>query len=279
MTLAAPKDSCPKNFSCSEGTTYSLNQDVYIFLQDDVAQLLDFRQGQFYGLDPIGTLMISSVLEHGIEETVKSIAQSFGVTEEQVRSDLTQLLQNLAQKKLIIAQGKENNSFVQLLKDQKHKAAKRLNSIFLWLLKRISSIFHSLFNKELTPSRYTVELLLTLSWVSFRLLGWSRTISLWQHWHQQPEERDISDQKEVIAKVDHVVREAAAWKLFLPMVCKERALVGYHILRTFYSLSASLVVGVDHYPFQIHAWVECDDQIITDDTEHCEPFIPVVSYS
>ena len=85
--------------------------------------------------------------------------------------------------------------------------------------------------------------------------------------------------QEVIEEVDRVVREAAAWKLFLPMVCKERALVGYHILRAFYGLPATLVVGIDRYPFQIHAWVECDDKIVTDDPEHCEPFIPVVRYS
>ena len=63
------------------------------------------------------------------------------------------------------------------------------------------------------------------------------------------------------------------------MVCKERVLVGYHILRIFYGLPATLVVGIDRYPFQIHAWVECDDKIVTDDPEHCEPFIPVVRYS
>ena len=192
---------------------------------------------------------------------------------------LTELLRNLEQKKLIIAQGKQSNPFLQWFQDQKKKAAKLLNAILLWFLRRVSSIIHRLLDKEQTPSRRTVELLLTLSWFSFRLLGWSRTISLWQHWHQQLEESDTSDHGEVIEEVDRVIREAAAWKLFLPMVCKERALVGYHILRAFYGLPATLVVGIDRHPFQIHAWVECDDKIVTDDLEHCEPFIPVVSYS
>ena len=248
-------------------------------MQDDVAQILDFDRGEFYGLDPIATIMVSSVLEKGIEETILDITQIYEVNEDRARTDLSELIQNLEQKRLIISQEKENNSFSQLLQDQKSKIAKLLNSILLWSLKRVSSIFNPLLNKEQTPTRQTVELLLTLSWMSFRFLGWSRTIYLWQHWHQQPEESDISAQEEVIKKVDRVVREAAAWKLFLPMVCKERALVGYHILRTFYRLPASLVVGVDHYPFQIHAWVECDDKIVTDNPEHCEPFIPVVSYS
>ncbi len=252
---------------------------MFIFLQDDIAQLLDFQHGQFYGLDSIGTLMVSLVLEKGIEETVKYITQTYDTNEEQVRSDLAQLLQNLEQKKLLIAKVKKSNPFLQWFQNQNQKAAKLLNLIFLHFLKRLGSIIHRLLEKEQTPSSRTVELLLTLSWISFRLLGWSRTISLWQHWHQQLEESDISDHQEVIEEVDRTIREAAAWKLFLPMVCKERALVGYHILRTFYGLPATLVVGIDRYPFQIHAWVECDDKIVTDDPEHCEPFIPVVRYS
>ena len=272
-------DTKPQILTEVKGSAYSLNQDVFLILQDDIAQLLDFNRGQFYALDAIGTLMVSLVLEQGSEETVEYITQTYNATEEQVRSDLAQLLQNLEQKKLIIAQGKQSNHFLQWFYDQKKKAAKLLDTILLWFLKRVSSIIHRLLDNEQAPSRHTVELLLTLSWISFRLLGWSRTISLWQHWHQHLEENDISVPEEVIEEIDQVIREAAAWKLFLPMVCKERALVGYHILRAFYGLPATLVVGIDRYPFQIHAWVECDGKIVTDDTEHCEPFIPVVSYS
>ena len=176
-----------------QGSTYCINQDVFIFLQDDIAQLLDFQHGQFYGLDSIGTLMVSLVLEKGIEETVKYITQTYDTNEEQVRSDLAQLLQNLEQKKLLIAKVKKSNPFLQWFQNQNQKAAKLLNLIFLHFLKRLGSIIHRLLEKEQTPSSRTVELLLTLSWISFRLLGWSRTISLWQHWHQQLEESDISD--------------------------------------------------------------------------------------
>ena len=260
-------------------TTYCLDENVFLLTQDDITQILDFDRGQFYALDTIGTLMVSLVLEEGSEEAVKYITQTYEATEEQVKSDLDKLLQNLEQKKLIVAQGKTSNSFLQWFQAQKKKAAKLHYAIWLWFFKKISSIIHRLLDKKQTPSRRTVELLLTLSWISFRLLGWSRTIALWQNWHQQIEERDTSDQQEVLEKVDRTIREAAAWQLFLPMVCKERALVGYHILRAFYGLPATLIVGVDHYPFQIHAWVECDQKIVTDDPEHCEPFIPVVSYS
>ncbi len=279
MLSTVSPDTKPKILTGKKGDTYSLNRDVFLVIQDDIAQLLDFNRGQFYALDAIGTLMVSLVLEQGIEETVKYITQTYDATEEQVKSDLDKLLQNLEQKQLIVAQGKPSNPLIWWLQAQKQKAGKLLDAILLWFLKRLSSIIHRLLDNEQIPSRRTVELLLTLSWISFRLLGWNRTISLWQHWHQQVEESDISDHQEVIEEVDRTIREAAAWKLFLPMVCKERALVGYHILRTFYGLAATLIVGVAHYPFQIHAWVECNDKIVTDDSEHCEPFIPVVRYS
>lgn len=42
--------------------------------------------------------MLSLVLEQGIEEAVKYINQTYDATEEQVKSDLTKLLQNLEQK-------------------------------------------------------------------------------------------------------------------------------------------------------------------------------------
>ena len=176
-----------------EQTTYFLGENVFLSIQDNIAQILDFDRGEFYGLDPIATVMVSLVLEKGIEETITGITQTYEVNEDCARADLTELLQNLEQKKLIIAQGKKSNPFLQWFHDQKKKTAKLLDAILLWFLKRVSSIIHRLIDNEQTPSRRTVELLLTLSWISFRLLGWSRTISLWQHWHYQLEESDISD--------------------------------------------------------------------------------------
>ena len=63
------------------------------------------------------------------------------------------------------------------------------------------------------------------------------------------------------------------------MNCKERALVGYQILRAVYGLPATLIIGIDEYPFRSHAWVEANDLVITDDFAHCETFTPVARYS
>ena len=80
----------------SNKKTYSLNRDVFLLIEDKLAQILDFNRGQFYALDTIGTLMVSLVLEKASEEAVKYITQIYDATEEQVKRDLDKLLQNPA---------------------------------------------------------------------------------------------------------------------------------------------------------------------------------------
>lgn len=257
---------------------YSLNQDVFLFSQDGIAQILDFAHGQFYGLDEIATLMLLLVLEKGVDETVNEITKIYDVTEENVRSDLTILLQELEQKKLLVTNAKLFNWCFYLIHIFLSIIKKNFNKVLLLLLKIVSLIVRNLFNRERNPNRLTVELLLSLSWLSFCLLGWSRTLLLWQHWHGAISPTDTTVTTNIIENVDRMVREAAASKLFLPMVCKERALVGYHLLRTFHGLPATLVIGIDRYPFQVHAWVECHGLVVTDELAHCQPFTPVVRY-
>jgi hypothetical protein len=266
-------------FNRENGNNYSLNRDVCLFLQDGIAQILDFERGQFYGLDKVATLMLLLVLEKGVEEAVNELTKIYEVTEENVRSDLNKLLQDLEQKNLFVTETQTHNYIFNLIHSYLRRTNKIFNNILLLLLKTFSSIFRNLANPEPTQNRLTVELLLSLSWLSFRLLGWSRTLSLWQHWHRAVSPTDTTVTTDVIQTVDQIVREAAASKLFLPIVCKERALVGYHLLRTFYGLPATLVIGIDRYPFQIHAWVECHGLVVTDELAHCQPFTPVVRYS
>lgn len=262
----------PKIIANTTNNLYRLNKDVYLFVEDGLGQLLDFRRGQFYGLDAMATLMLSVVLEKGVEEAVTEVVQNYDASESQVRSDLMLLLDNLAQKKLLEKKAINSNGKSSLFPSWMVKFA--LNT-----LKIVIYGFRRLFNPQSDPNSFTVNVLLSLSWLSFRILGWSRTISLWQQWHSPIEVSEALNKQEVIQTVDKMVREAAASKLFLPMVCKERALVGYHLLRSLYGLPATLIVGIDRYPFQVHAWVECNGVIITDDAAHCEPFIPVLQYS
>jgi hypothetical protein len=239
---------------------------VYLFKHENVINILDFRRGQFYGLDEIASRMIDLILKKSYEETITEIRELYEVPEAQIRGDLTELLNSLIEKKVLVTSPPP----------EKSADGNLFQTISLGVLHRISTVLRKIFNPQTDPNAYTVELLLTLSWISLRVLGWSRTIAIWQKWHNY-NPKEIG--KETIEDLDRLVRETASGKLFLPMVCKERALVAYHLLRSFYDSPATLVIGINNYPFQIHAWVECAGLILTDEPAHCEQFTPVISYS
>ena len=150
----------------------------------------------------------------------------------------------------------------------------------LGAVKAIAVGGRKLLNPGPEPNGITINLLLLMSWLSFRFLDWGTTLDLWQSWHPQEikAELDPEQTQEILTQVDRRIRENAAASFFFPMVCKERALVGYHLLRVFYRLPVQLVIGTALYPLQIHAWVEYEGQIITDDPEHCAYFDPIMTY-
>lgn len=287
MIQTANKDINSIILTGGKGGCYSLKSNVFLFLQNGLAQILDLNRGKFYGLDEISTSIVLMVLEKDLEEVVASITQTYDVSEVRIRDDISKLLQRLDSNKLLVATAKQNIPFLQKLRDRTTKACQQVGLFCLSHLAVISHIFsnrNGLFRQETNlvtnpPSRYTIELLLTLSWLSFRILGWSRTISVWGHWHHSVPLLNPSISNEVLQEIDRIICETAAWKLFLPMVCKERALVGFHILRAFYGLPATLVIGIAGYPFRLHAWVDCNGTILTDRADHCKSFTTVVRYS
>lgn len=253
-----------KNTSC----TYQLNQDVLLYNQGDFVQLLDFNQGQFYALDRIATVMLSSVLNQGLEATITNLSQTYDTTEEEIRSNLTELLDNLIQKKLLI----QNN--IKLSNSQ--CILHFFNNLILKILHKIIALIRPLINPQSDPNFLTIHLLLILSWLSFRFWGWSKTIKLWRTWHQNNVKNTLDI--EVIKTLDYKLQEASARNPVLSIMCKERALVGYHLLHTFYQLPATLIIGINNDPFEVHTWVECQGMILTDDPTHCQQFIPVTNY-
>ena len=63
MLQQVPKNNTPQILTAGKARGYHLNRDVILSLQDDIAQILDFHRGQFYGLDSMATLMLCLVLE------------------------------------------------------------------------------------------------------------------------------------------------------------------------------------------------------------------------
>ncbi len=248
--------------------TYQLNQDVVLYNQEGFVQLLDFNQGQFYALDRMATVMLSSVLDKGLEATITNLSQVYDTTEQEIRSDLTELLDNLIQKKLLTQDNIKPSKSQYLLQN--------CNSLILKSLHKIIALIRPLINPQSDPNFLTIHLLLILSWLTFRCLGWSKTIKMWQTWHQNEGKNTLDI--EVIKNLDHKLQEASASNPFLSIMCKERALVGYHLLQSFYQVPATLMIAISNDPFEVHAWVEYEGIIITDDPVHCQQFTPVIHY-
>ena len=248
--------------------TYQLNQDVLLYNREGFVQLLDFNQGQFYALDAIATIMLSSVLDKGLEATITNLSQTYDTTEEEIRSDLRELLDNLIQKKLLNQDNIDPAKSQHLSQYFNKKVSKNAHKII--------ALIRPLINPQSDPNFLTIHLLLILSWLSFRFLGWGKTIKLWQRWHQNNVKNTVD--LEVIKKLDYKLQEASDTNPLLSIMCKERALVGYHLLCSFYHVSATLIIGVTNDPFEVHAWVEYQGIILTDDPVHCQQFTPVIKY-
>ncbi|MGB5596653.1 MAG: lasso peptide biosynthesis B2 protein, partial [Crocosphaera sp.] len=99
---------------------------------------------------------------------------------------------------------------------------------------------------------------------------------IWQSWHQNNPKNSL--EQEIIKTLDKKLQEASASNPLLSIMCKERALVGYHLLQSFYQVPATLMIGVTNDPFEVHAWVEYEGIIITDDPVRCQQFTPVINY-
>jgi hypothetical protein len=64
--------------------------------------LLDLESGTYYGLDEVGTRMLELVREHGsVEPVVAAMLHEYEVGEEQLRRDLEDLLDKLAEHGLV----------------------------------------------------------------------------------------------------------------------------------------------------------------------------------
>jgi hypothetical protein len=212
---------------------------VTLLIQDDRARLLDLEHGQFYALNATGTRLLTLALQAGPEQAVRRVAEEHGADPEQVRADWARLLARLRRRHLVAV---------------RTAAARRQ-----W------------------PGRLGLWWLLALAWLSLRLLGWARTLRLWQAQRRPAPEAWRPGMTPLVQRLDQAVRAAAATHLLNPQ-CKERALVAWHILRNRWALPAELVVGVLAFPFQAHAWVECGPWTVTDERVRCDMYTPATRY-
>ena len=84
----------------------TINGDVVFKEIDGEAVLLDIQRGMYYGLDPIGTRVWQTLVEHGsARPVVASLVEEFDVTQDTLEGDIRRLLGELTANDLIRPRG------------------------------------------------------------------------------------------------------------------------------------------------------------------------------
>jgi hypothetical protein len=76
--------------------TYCISKNAIRQAIGDESVILNLDNGQYYGLDEIGTRMLELLEEHGdIDTVVNTLAEEYDTERERIRADLQQLLGEL----------------------------------------------------------------------------------------------------------------------------------------------------------------------------------------
>lgn len=244
-----------------ESADYVLTPDVILLLvRDGTARLLDLW-GNFYALSATGATMLLETLHHGTTAAAHRVAAQYNVDIDQVRRDLQAYLEGLERERLLHRPG---------LSATRHRPKSITSSLALLpLLRGIHACMPSV--------KARAWALLTLAYISIRVFGWPRTLTVWRgFYHKVPHKHDVRKVEQTARAIDGAVRTAAADHP-LHVACKERALCCWALLR-FEGFPVKLLLGVDLFPFTSHCWCQLGSLVLSDDEDRCQRFTAVVSY-
>jgi hypothetical protein len=266
--------------SSTAGARFALAVDVYKVDQESGSRLFDFQRGRFYGVDATGACILNQMLQRPFEHAVTNVAAHYGVPQQRVHHDALALVTSLTHRRLLIDRRDRLQGAAELEGAARISTRHFAQHALRWFGKRILPGALRRLSMERRPRAALKKMrrLLRMAWASYRWLGWQESIRLWQRL-PMPGTPDRSYPVDMIASIDTLVRNAATSVLLTPMACKERALVGWALLRIGYGLPAELVIGFQPHPFGLHAWVECEGRVLTDEAARCEPYQPIVRYA
>ncbi len=237
------------------GARFRLGPEVrLVTIGDGSARLIDL-DGRFYSLSATAAEMLEESLEHGADEAAARIAGRYDAEPAVVHADLENFLRELRGAGLIVPPGEG-------------RVRLRLGSRVL--LPALAAIHRGPF----TP-RGRAGALLTLAWLGFRTLGWSRTVAALRHFHRRDPARPIA-RAEALA-IDAAVREAASASP-LAVECKERALACWSLIRAA-GAGGTIVVGINTHPLEGHCWCEAGPLVLSDYADRCETFTRIATYA
>lgn len=237
-----------------------LPEVILLIVGDGSARLLNM-DGYFCAIPAVGAVMLQEVLTQGVAPAVHLIAARFGIDTKRVHRDLEIFLNDLERWRFLRRRGTAWRG---------HPSRVPLTcGLFAPALSLVTRCVH----KPRTKS----YALLTLAWLSFRLFGWTQTLTAWRRSFPDHASSASLPQREAAARtISEVVRATASYHP-LGMGCKERALICWALCRTA-GVPAALVLGISLYPLTSHCWCESGAFVLSDDRDRCARFTPLRRY-
>ena len=242
------------------------NLDAYILsptvipvpVQDGSMRLLDL-DGYFCAISKMGAQMLHETLQYGPATAARQIAHQYGVAPCEVQVDLQAFLRELEERRLIRRQPPYTAS--------PHRRRILASGILRNGL--------TLIDRFLPSWKPKARALLPVVRLSFRLLGWTRTVAMWTEC-ARPRATPEEDIRAVIAAIESAVFRAMT-KQVTHVTCRERALCCWALAR-WAGVPAALVLGISLFPLSVHCWCESRGQIFGDEPDFCKQYMPVARY-
>lgn len=237
-----------------EGGEYALGPEVFFIVAPDGSGRLFDMEDFFYAVSPVATKMLQQALSRDRKMAIEVLAQWYGVDANTIAKDYTVLLQNLQEQGLIFS------------KCSPCQSSTPRNGVFPTSLVLLLRLIRHL------PLRLRAWVLMALAHLMLNLWGWNKTVYAWVEAHRLLDVHSEYSRDSIYS----TFRIVAAWHLF-PINCKERALSAWSLC-TMEGIPSSITVGISLFPLASHCWCRTDDGCVSDFTDRCETFTPLLVY-
>jgi len=238
-----------------QGGDYKLNTDVFFVLAPDGSGRLFDIEDFFYAVSPVGSKMLQQALSHDRETAIETLVQLYGVDKDTIRNDYTVLLEDLEKRGLLVRES---------VSRQIHAQKNGTLSKGLPYLLRLIRIF---------PLKPRAWLLIALAHLMLSLWGWNKTVYALVQSH-----RVIEPRSEYGSQSIRLAFRAVAARHLLPINCKERALSAWSLC-AMEGIPSSITVGINLFPLSSHCWCGTAEECLSDFTDRCEGFTPLLVYT
>jgi transglutaminase superfamily protein len=242
---------------------YRLADDVILLVVHDGSGRLIDLAGNISAVTESGTAMLELALRHGADAACQTLGSRYQTDGRLIRMDMDALFRGLQKQHVLVAVAANRNR-------------KSLPRILSWVIGPL------VFLCARRPSRcmpMKACLLITLAFAATRLFGWTNTIRVWDHVSSRlmANRGYAGGEADILDAIDSVVTRAIS-RHPLTVGCKERALCCWVLARAS-GIPASVLLGIDLFPFGLHCWCEYRSHILADRYEgRCDRYTPVLVY-